>query len=199
MTEQIKKVDLTGVTYELAVEEAKRLYGTAENAWIELCLYLREIENSGLWQRGPESFANWDQFMHATFPASFGPLAYRNRLAAIEGYGVEVARHLPPEATASATRPSLMGDPVKKEQFGAAVMDHVKTHGVKPSAKVCRTLVRELTRDVSPVPQHRRLASVDEARALRSQLAAANAEIDKLREQNKKLRAEVRSLKRAAA
>ena len=189
-----KQTDLAGVSYDSAVSEMKRLYNVAEEAWVDLCTYLRAIENSGLWTRGPKRLAQFGEFMREHFPTTFGEEAYRNRISMIEGYGEELARKLSPECSHSMTVKPIMEDPVRKQKMTAAVEDHIKTHGVGPGVEVVRQLSKEITRDVSPPRPPLRLASIEEAKSLRGEVGRLKLELKAMTAERDKLAKKVKQL-----
>lgn len=197
--ETSKKFDLTGTSYNDAVAEMKRLFGVAESAWVDLCLYLREIENSGLWARGPDRFAQFGEFMRRHFPTTFGEEAYRNRITMIEGYGEALARQLSPECSHAMTVKPIMEDPARKQKMTAAIVDHVKTHGVGPGVDVVRQLGKEITRDVTPPRPMTRLVSLVEGDALRGEISALKAALKQMTKERDDLLTKVTRLERRLA
>jgi len=191
-----KKLDLSRTSYAEAVTEVKRLYDVAESAWVDLCLYLREIENTGLWMRGPDRFAQFGDFLRQHFPTTFGEEAYRNRITMIEGYGEQMARKLSPECSHAMTVKPIMEDPTRKQKMTSALDDHIKTYGVGPGVEVVRQLSREITRDVTPPRQPVRLASIEEAKILRSELAQAKLALKAMTKERDELAAKVVRLER---
>jgi hypothetical protein len=195
---QKRAIDLSRTTYDQAVAEAKRLYGVAEGAWIELCLYLRAIENAGLWQRGPDALATFADFMRATFPTAFGEEAYRNRINLIEGYGSDVARKVDPMGSRTLTSAPLLNDLALKAKAVAAIEDNYRTHGTPMHVEDVRKVVHALTRDVVPQRQPVRLASIEEAHALRAENARLKMELRVVTKQRDALARRVEELERKA-
>ena len=196
----IKKrdIDLSKTTYDQAVAEAKRLYGVAEGAWLELCLYLRAIENAELWKHGPEALATFADFMRATFPTAFGEEAYRNRINLIEGYGADVARKVDPVGSRILTSTPMLSDPALKAKAVAAIEDNYRTHGTPMHVEDVRKVVHALTRDVVPQRQPVRLASLEEVHALRAENARLKMELRTLTKQRDALAKRVEELERRA-
>jgi hypothetical protein len=202
----VSKIEKFG-DYTKAVEHAKELLGAALRNWIALIQHLRGIENSGLWTRGPNSsgWAHFGDFLRQEFPGALGLERYRNGVQLIETDGEEFAAIVGLDCAHLLTGKLLMDHPQRRQQLKATILDQHRTTGVAPKADVIRSLAHRILADVAPRPQPRRVASIEEARALRTENHALKqagrkseglaAECQRLRAENAKLKAEVKELR----
>ena len=132
---ELKLPSLRGNTYTQVTAKAKRLCAV-EGAWVTLCLYLRAVENSGIWEQGNyKSFSDW---YRSELPMGLGLEAYYTRIRMIEMYGESVARIIDPVAARAMTADAILADANKIGRMQRYFEEYIKTHKQPPTVSEIR-------------------------------------------------------------
>ena len=191
-----QKITREQAQYKVEVQQCKQLLNDALRNWVELVQRLRAIDNSGLWKKGPESegWSHFGDFLRHEFPSALGWERYKNAVALLETYGEDFARIVGIDVAHVLCGHVLAAHPEKREQVRAAIVAHHQDTGVGPKPEVVRAWVARTIADVAPPKVPRRIASIEEARALRAENAALKGSkraAEKLEDKVKRLETEL--------
>jgi len=189
--------------YNKTVTKAKRLYNSAQAGWVDFVLYLSEIEDKGLWKNPEKGFNGFSDFLREEFPAAWGIERYNNAKKAMRAYGVEFMKRTGIECAHAITIDAMFEDPAYVPRLIKECEDHFAENGVMPDINTIRDYVYKITRVSRPVS--RRSEQRRREQELRRELSqfkkthakaekAANV-VDKLKEENQRLKAELRAAK----
>jgi regulator of replication initiation timing len=179
--------------------EAKARFNQAQGAWIDFTVYLRTIEDSGVWNR-PE-FSDFKDFLRKEFPAAYGIERYGNIKRAVDIYGVDFMRRVGSEVAHCLATNAMLSTDGAVDKVRAWCEEHFRQHGVMPEYN---TIVG-YTKRATQAPRHplpKLMRQRNEVAELRSEITVLKrthtkaqliiAEHETLAQENARLRAELK-------